>query len=168
MKTDDGARKSECETCGSLMSQISLSGDWFCPNKSCTAWGMLLTGVAERGEVGSVGQGEPRRIFCGMCGDTGLQNGVKCPQIGCRKANGLSPFEAQPEAGAVTHPEEGVTMITNDGAERESYVLADEVAKVQREREHFKKALEQILKQSACNLARRVAERALQGKKAGF
>lgn len=31
-------------------------------------------------------------IYCGMCGDTGLQNGVKCPQYMCRKANGLPPY----------------------------------------------------------------------------
>lgn len=25
-----------------------------------------------------------KRIRCGMCGDTGMQNGKPCPQIGCR------------------------------------------------------------------------------------
>lgn len=31
-------------------------------------------------------------MYCGMCGDTGLQNGEKCPQPECRKANNLPPF----------------------------------------------------------------------------
>ena len=34
-------------------------------------------------------------IYCGMCGDTGKQNGVKCPQIGCRAAAGEIPARVE-------------------------------------------------------------------------
>jgi hypothetical protein len=35
------------------------------------------------------------RIRCGMCGDTGLQNGVKCPQTGCVAAGAAGPSERE-------------------------------------------------------------------------
>jgi hypothetical protein len=99
---------------------------------------------------------------CMECGYTEQDAQLHMDHRLCKNA-GNAPWEKRKRVA-----ERGDTMKTNDVARRESYVLADEVAKVQREREHFKNALEQILRQSACNLARRVAERALQGKKAGF
>ena len=34
-------------------------------------------------------------IYCGMCGDTGKQNGVKCPQPSCRAAAGEIPVRVE-------------------------------------------------------------------------
>lgn len=40
----------------------------------------------------AIENGADDHIYCGMCNDTGLQNGKPCPQPGCRKANGIPPF----------------------------------------------------------------------------
>lgn len=57
-----------------------------------------LDSAAKEGWVSTdEGKQEPGgAISCGMCGDTGRQNGVLCPQLGCKaaqKINSRKPFE---------------------------------------------------------------------------
>ena len=51
-----------------------------------------ISTVVTMAVVMSMRPAEGLSVFCGMCGDTGYQNGQRCPQPGCRKANGLFPF----------------------------------------------------------------------------